>query len=127
LITRLPHRSNAAHDHIDIRLSPEQTGPARHLRLWGQITAPGTAAEKLEPLSGLTRLQQPLASLTRLEQLELAMDALYSRDAATREQRFAPDSPLEGTGFELPVPRCALIVNSAALVAPPHSAVAAAP
>ena len=39
----------------------------------------------------------------------------------------SPDSPLEGSGFELPVPRCALIVNSAALVAPPHSAVAAAP
>ena len=33
------------------------------------------------------------------------------------------DSPLEGGGFELPVPRCALIANSAALVAPPDSAV----
>ena len=32
-------------------------------------------------------------------------------------------SPLEGSGFELPVPRCALIANSAALVAPPDSAV----
>ena len=31
--------------------------------------------------------------------------------------------PLEGSGFELPVPRCALIANSAALVAPPDSAV----
>ena len=37
--------------------------------------------------------------------------------------RFAPDSPLEGSGFELPVPRCALIANSAALVAPLDSAV----
>jgi hypothetical protein len=36
---------------------------------------------------------------------------------------FATDSPLEGSGFELPVPRCALIANSAALVAPPDSAV----
>src|SRR6516162_3607486 len=40
-----------------------------------------------------------------------------------RESRFAMDSPLEGSGFELPVPRCALIANSAALVAPPDSAV----
>jgi hypothetical protein len=31
------------------------------------------------------------------------------------EVRFALDSPLEGSGFELPVPRCALIANSAAL------------
>ena len=30
---------------------------------------------------------------------------------------------MEGSGFELPVPRCALIANSAALVAPPDSAV----
>src|SRR6516164_11256432 len=33
------------------------------------------------------------------------------------------DCLLEGSGFELPVPRCALIANSAALVAPPDSAV----
>src|SRR5712664_742190 len=33
------------------------------------------------------------------------------------------DSLVEGSGFELPVPRCALIANSAALVAPPDSAV----
>src|SRR6516164_8296634 len=31
------------------------------------------------------------------------------------------DCLLEGSGFELPVPRCALIANSAALVAPPDS------
>jgi hypothetical protein len=37
--------------------------------------------------------------------------------------KFAPDSLLEGSGFELPVPRCALIANSAALVATPDSAV----
>jgi hypothetical protein len=36
---------------------------------------------------------------------------------------FALDAPLEGSGFELPVPRCALIANCAALVAPPDSAV----
>jgi len=39
----------------------------------------------------------------------------------------SPDSLLEGNGFELPVPRCVLIANSAALVAPPDSAVRAAP
>jgi hypothetical protein len=33
------------------------------------------------------------------------------------------DSPLEGSGFELPVPRCAVITNSTALVAPPDPAV----
>jgi len=33
------------------------------------------------------------------------------------------DCLLEGGGFEPPVPRCALIANSAALVAPPDSAV----
>src|SRR5271169_6659381 len=43
-------------------------------------------------------------------------------ESALRNQKFA-DSPLEGSGFELPVPRCALIANSAALVAPPDSAV----
>src|SRR6516225_2182425 len=32
-------------------------------------------------------------------------------------------SLLEGSGFELPVPRCALIANGAALVAPPDSVV----
>jgi hypothetical protein len=37
--------------------------------------------------------------------------------------RSSHDSSLEGSGFELPVPRCALIANSAALVAPPNSAV----
>jgi hypothetical protein len=37
--------------------------------------------------------------------------------------RFARDSPLAGSGFELPVPRCALIANSVAPVAPPDSAV----
>ena len=37
--------------------------------------------------------------------------------------RFATDSPLEGSGFELPVPRCALIANRAALVAPPAGGV----
>ena len=37
--------------------------------------------------------------------------------------QFVPDSLLEGSGFELAVPRCALIANSAALVAPPDSAV----
>ena len=39
-----------------------------------------------------------------------------------RDRKFA-DSLLEGRGFELPVPRCAIIANSAALVAPPDSAV----
>src|SRR5271167_4402021 len=43
-------------------------------------------------------------------------------ESALRNQKFA-DSPLEGSGFELPVPRCALIANSATLVAPPDSAV----
>src|SRR6516165_2260182 len=33
------------------------------------------------------------------------------------------DCLLEGSGFELPVPRCALVAYSAALVAPPDSAV----
>ena len=33
------------------------------------------------------------------------------------------DCLLEGSGFELPVPRCALIANSAALVAPRDSVV----
>ena len=33
------------------------------------------------------------------------------------------DCLLEGSGFELSVPRCALIANSAALVAPPDSVV----
>ena len=41
--------------------------------------------------------------------------------------KFAVDSLLEGSGFELPVPRCALIANSAALVAPPDSPGVAAP
>ena len=36
--------------------------------------------------------------------------------------RFA-DSSLDGSGCELPVPRCALIANGAALVAPPDSVV----
>jgi hypothetical protein len=36
-------------------------------------------------------------------------------NALIEEVRFARDSPLEGSGFELPVPRCALIANSAAL------------
>jgi hypothetical protein len=40
-----------------------------------------------------------------------------------RRSRFVADSPLEGSGFELPVPRCALVANSAALVAPPDPAV----
>ena len=40
-----------------------------------------------------------------------------------QSERFARDSALEGSGFELPVPRCALIANSAALVAPPDSVV----
>jgi hypothetical protein len=31
--------------------------------------------------------------------------------ADTIPARFAPDSSLEGNGFELPVPRCALIAN----------------
>src|SRR5580692_2321460 len=41
----------------------------------------------------------------------------------SKSRNFRLDSLLEGTGFELPVPRCALIANSAALVAPPDSAV----
>jgi len=49
---------------------------------------------------------------------EALTDALFF----SRPQ-FVPDSLLEGSGFELPVPRCALIANSAALVAPPDSAV----
>ena len=43
-------------------------------------------------------------------------------EVAVDGARFA-DSPPEGSGFELPVPRCALIANSAALVAPRDSAV----
>jgi hypothetical protein len=39
-----------------------------------------------------------------------------------RDRKFA-DSLLEGSGFELPVPRCALIANRAALVAPPAGGV----
>jgi hypothetical protein len=39
-----------------------------------------------------------------------------------RDRKFA-DSLLEGRGFELPVPRCAIIADSAALVAPPDSTV----
>jgi hypothetical protein len=43
---------------------------------------------------------------------------LGCRQALSGNRWFA-DSPLEGCGFELPVPRCALIANSAALAAPP--------
>jgi hypothetical protein len=43
-------------------------------------------------------------------------------DAISRNRKFV-DSPLEGSGFELPVPRCAVITNSTALVAPPDPAV----
>ena len=49
---------------------------------------------------------------------EALTDALF-----LSHPQFVPDSLLEGSGFELPVPRCALIANSAALVAPPDSAV----
>ena len=38
----------------------------------------------------------------------------YSDLLLRRERnRWFADSPLEGSGFELPVPRCALIANSA--------------
>jgi hypothetical protein len=43
--------------------------------------------------------------------------------AASDPDREFADSPPEGSGFELLVPRCALIANSAAVVAPPDSAV----
>ena len=43
--------------------------------------------------------------------------------SARGRNRFATDSPLEGSGFELLVPRCALIPNSATLVGPLDSAV----
>src|SRR6516164_11317505 len=43
--------------------------------------------------------------------------------AATSITAAVVDSLLEGSGFELPVPHCALIANSAALVAPPDAAV----
>jgi hypothetical protein len=43
--------------------------------------------------------------------------------ATPSEVKFAADSPLEGDGFELPVPRCARIADSAALVISPDSAV----
>src|ERR1700746_2507193 len=43
--------------------------------------------------------------------------------AGSRKIRSSPDSSVEGSGFELPVPRCALIANGAALVAPPDSVV----
>jgi hypothetical protein len=42
---------------------------------------------------------------------------------ATSSITSSSDSPLEGSEFELLVPRCALIANSPALVAPPDSAV----
>ena len=52
---------------------------------------------------------------------------LVARLASPRTTRAGTDSlrdsPLEGSGFELPVPRCALVAYSAALVAPPDSAV----
>src|SRR6516164_3418440 len=35
----------------------------------------------------------------------------------------SPDSPLEGDGFELPVPRCARPADSAVLAVPPDSVV----
>jgi hypothetical protein len=40
-----------------------------------------------------------------------------------RQYGSSPDSLLEGSGFELPVPRCALVAYSTALVAPADSAV----
>ena len=43
--------------------------------------------------------------------------------ARVGDQRGDLAHDLEGSGFELPVPHCALIANSAALVAPPDSAV----
>src|SRR5438309_4311450 len=46
---------------------------------------------------------------------------------SNRARQVCKDSPLEGSGFELPVPRCALIVKSVALVAPPDSPGVAAP
>lgn len=39
------------------------------------------------------------------------------------EVKFVTDSPLEGGGFELPVPQCARIADSAALVVPLDPAV----
>ena len=56
-----------------------------------------------------------------LDRSHLEAEAPRSRPA--RPLGFATDSLAEGSGFEFPVPRCALIANSAALVAPPDSAV----
>ena len=58
-------------------------------------------------------------ALPRMPQLE----DRRVRVAARIRTESSQNSPLEGSGFELPVPRCALIANSAALVAPPASAV----
>src|SRR6516162_2747220 len=53
----------------------------------------------------------------------LARASRSDRQHFIRRNQWFADSSLEGSGFELPVPRCALIANSAALVAPPDSAV----
>jgi len=58
--------------------------------------------------------------------LGLYSDAVKPREPSgikSGRNRWFVDSPLEGSGFELPVPRCALIANRAALVAPPAGGV----
>jgi len=59
-----------------------------------------------------------LLTLTALE-ITVPVGGLRVRrqtDGISSKVKFAPDSPQEGSGFELPVPRCALIAKSAALV-----------
>jgi hypothetical protein len=78
----------------------------------------------------MRQIDDPVRLRRRAANLERELAAAPARESTLaflrgilEEVRFALDSPLEGSGFELPVPRCALIANNAALVAPPDSAV----
>ena len=53
-------------------------------------------------------LETDFLSLGQVERFPAAMEELVRRKVdviVTNGQRFVPDSPLEGTGFELSVPR----------------------
>jgi hypothetical protein len=45
---------------------------------------------------------------------------LFASATMIQEIEFAPDSPLEGNGFELSVPQCASASDSAAVVTKPN-------